>query len=120
MTPVIRFDAKTRELLAKIFGIHKPFFVVRRDTIIGGPGPDSDLGSALGFRVYLSNGTNTVTVPRVKGLDLGDKLYLGEDEEVYEWHPHFDREYMAVGDSQPEALAFELHPIIYHKDRRNS
>ncbi|QZE56242.1 hypothetical protein MPK67_gp045 [Erwinia phage pEa_SNUABM_32] len=111
-TPVIRFDEQTRQLLAKIFGIHKPFFVVRRDTIIS--------GGDLGFRVYLSNGTNTVTVPRVKGLDLGDKLYLGDDEEVYEWHPHIGCTYMAIGDNQPEALAFGLHPIVFHKDSRNS
>lgn len=113
MTPVIVFSQQTRDLLVKMFGQNKPFFVVRRDAIYEG-------GKPFGDRVYFSNGINTVTVPNVQGLDLGDKLYMAEDGDVYEWHPHFERQYEAVANNQTEALAFGLHPIVFHKDSRNS
>lgn len=114
MQPVICFKEETRDLLKKVFGINKPFFVVRRDRIV-------EEGKGFGDRVYLSNGDCTVTIPNVQGLDLGDKLYLAEaDNEVYEWHPHFERHTQSVSNNQTEALAFGLHPIIFHKDSRNS
>lgn len=113
MTPAIRFSEQACELLKKIFGNNKPFFVVRRDTII-----END--KQFGERVYLANGAHVITVPNVQGLDLGDKLYLAEDNEVYEWHPHFDRPKYEASNNQKEALAFGLHPIVHHKDSRNS
>lgn len=116
MTPAIRFNEQTCELLKKIFGINKPFFVVRRDTII-----END--KQFGERVYLANGTHVITVPNVQGLALGDKLYLAEDNEVYEWQPHFGLHpniHHSVSNNQKEALAFGFHPIVHHKDSRNS
>ena len=112
-TPTIHFKEKTVELLAKVFGRNKPFIVVRRDAIV-------EAEKRFGDRVYFSNGTHTVTVPNIQGLDLGDKLYLGEDNEVYEWHPHFERPYVAVPNNQDEAQAFGLHPIVFHTDTRNN
>lgn len=116
MPPVIRFNEQTRELLKKTFGIDSPFIVVRRERIIEDDKP-------FGDRVYLNNGIHTVTVPNVQGLDFGDKLYLAEDMEVYEWHSHFGLHpniHHSVSNNQKTALSFGLHPIIYHKDSRNS
>ncbi|QZE59619.1 hypothetical protein pEaSNUABM39_00039 [Erwinia phage pEa_SNUABM_39] len=112
-TPLILLKQQTRDLLVKMFGQNRPFIVVRRDVII-------EEGKRFGDRVYFSNGTNTVTVPNIQGLDLGDKLYIAEDGDVYEWHPHFERPYEAVSNNQSEALAFGLHPIVFHTDSRNS
>lgn len=114
MTPVINFNAHTRELLVQQFGHNKPFFVVRKETII-------EEGKPFGERIYLSNGINTVTVPNVQGLSLGDGLYLAvEDSAVYEWQSHFEVRQPVVSNNQRTALSFGLHPIIHHKDSRNS
>lgn len=113
MTPAINFKQETRELLARYFGFNKPFVVVRKDTILENDKP-------FGERIYFSNGPTLITVPNIQGLSLGDMYYIGEDHEVYEWQKHFDVAQSTCTNNQTEALAFGLHPIVHHKDSRNS
>ncbi len=110
MTPQIRFNAETCELLAKHFGYNRPFFVVRKDLIV-----DAE-GESKGERVYFADGVTTVTVPNVIGLDLGSALYIAEhDGDVYEWQNHFTVQQFTCSNNQTKALAFGSHPIITNK-----
>ena len=106
--PLIRFNKQTVDMLAKYFGTTKPFFVVRKDTIIV-----NDLPTHR-HRVYFSNGTHTVTVPDVLGLNIGDAVYLTGNE-LYEWQSHFQTHETFCSSNQKEALAYTMQPIINQK-----
>ncbi|EBY9527488.1 hypothetical protein D5P86_00720 [Salmonella enterica subsp. enterica serovar Infantis] len=111
--PAIHFNQDTLGLLARCFGRNKPFFVVRKDAIV-------QEGKTFGDRVYFADGVSTVTVPRVQGLNLGESFYIAEDGDIYEWQSHFPVESLPCSNNQTEAQAFGLHPIVFHKDSRNS
>ena len=104
MTPAILLKQKTRELLAVHFGQNKPFFVVRKDSIV-------EAGKSFADRVYFSNGTTTITVPNIQGLNLGEAFYMAEDGDMYEWQKHFDVTQTECSNHQQEAIAFALRPL---------
>lgn len=97
---VINFNEQTNALLVSHFGTNKPFVVSGVMPIVGNKGD----------RVYLSNGPTTVTVPNVMGLRIGDKLYIAEDNSVYEWQQHFNVEVTPVSNNQQQAQAYGLVP----------
>lgn len=102
---VIHFGEHTNKMLRAHFGTDKPFVV---SCVL----PTED---DKGDRVYLSNGPTTITVPNVIGLRIGDKLYISEDNEVYEWHNHFPVPATPVSNNQQQAQAYGLVPH-YPKD----
>ncbi|QYW03006.1 hypothetical protein pEaSNUABM13_00047 [Erwinia phage pEa_SNUABM_13] len=102
MTPLIMFDARTIRVLKQSFGQDKPFVVAGLNPIVGNKGD----------RVTLANACSVVAIPRVMGLEVGQVLYVGTDDEVYAWPSDMVMEFASVSDNQTRAIAYALRPIL--------
>lgn len=101
MTPVILFDGRTIRMIKTVFGTDKPFVVVAKNPII----------DSMGHRVTVASASGAMTFPRVLGLEVGQVLYLGTDEEVYEWRKDMEMEFPSVSDNQNSSQAFVLRNV---------